>query len=458
MVAAWAPARRLLAFICSRLEGRDGLKRVVGNSGWMLFDKIFRLGGAFLVNVLVTRYLGPERFGLLSYASAFVSLFLAIANLGLFSIVIRDVVRHPTERHEILGTALFLKLCGGVGCLGFSLAAILVTGPTNAQIVPLVAIVATGMIFQAFEVFDFWFLSQLQSKNTLKANLPTFIVCAAVKVGLIYAGAPLIAFAWVALAEIVLAGIGFMVVYQATTRELLQLRFNQYWAKRLLRDSAPLIFAGLMVMLYNRIDQIMLGNMLGEKAVGLYSSAVRLAEFWYVFPGLVLQSLYPGIIAAKEQAADAYEGKMQRVFDVMALLSALFVVPLFLSSRWLVVFLYGSAYGEAGPLLEVYVLSGFFVMLGHAREYWITVENVTRFSLYSTIVGAAINILLNLILIPRFGPIGAAYATLIAMFACSYLVNLVSSRTRRVFHMQTKALLLFPAVVRLMRGSGAMGK
>lgn len=423
----------------------------MANSGWMLIDKVFRVGGTFLLNVLVTRYLGPERFGLFSYAATFVSLFLAIANLGLFSIVIRDVVRYPAQRHEILGTALFMKLCGGLVCLAVSVAAIHATGPANPQIVPLVMLFATSMIFQAFDVFDFWFLSQLKSKLSFLANLPAFIVCAAVKIGLILTGAPLIAFAWVALAEIVLGGIGLMAVYQATSGELLSLRICRSWMKKLLRDSSPLIFAGIMVMLYNRIDQIMLGNMLGEKSVGLYSAAVRLAEFWYVLPGLVLQSLYPGIIASKELNTGAYRAGMQKLFDAMALISALFVIPLFLGAGWLVGFLYGAAYVEAGPLLGVYVLSGIFVMLGHAREYWITVENMTRFSLYSTTVGAVINILLNLILIPRYGSLGAAYATLSAMIVCSYLINLLSSRTRPVFFLQSSALLLVPAAVRSIR-------
>jgi PST family polysaccharide transporter len=146
---------------------------------------------------------------------------------------------------------------------------------------------------------------------------------------------------------------------------------------------------------------------------------------------------------------------MQKVFDAMALFSALFVVPLFIASNWLIELVYGKAYEGAGPLLAVYVLSGIFVMIGHAREYWIATENLMRFSLYSSIVGAVINILLNLILIPKFGPIGAAYATLSALIAGSYLVNMVSSRTRPVFYMQTSALFLFPAAIRLLRGHGA---
>jgi PST family polysaccharide transporter len=440
------------------VEGRQTLQKIIGNSGWMLFDKAFRLGLVFVVNVWVTRYLGPAQFGMLSYASAFVSLFLAIANLGLFGIVIRDVVRYPDERHEILGSALFLKLCGGMVCLAISIASILIIHPDNPKTVLLVAIVASGMIFQAFEVFDFWFLSQLQSKNTLMANLPAFVLCSAVKIGLILAGASLVAFAWVALAEIILSAIGFMTIYQLKTGSLFKLRVKWIWISRLLKDSTPLIFAGLMVMIYNRIDQVMLGSLLGDSAVGLYSAAVKLAEFWYVFPGLVLQSLLSTIVTSKESGKLAYERTMQRVFDGMALISAMFVLPLFFGARWLVVHLYGPAYSEAGPLLGVYVFAGIFVMLGHAREYWITSENITRFSLYSTTVGALVNVALNLVLIPRYGAIGAAYSTLLALVVGSYLINLCSCTTRPVFRMQTKALLLFPAALRLMREARGLSR
>ena len=442
----------LPTFIANRVEGRPGLQKVIGNTGWMFFDKVFRMGIVFALNIWVTRYLGPEKFGLLSFASAFVSLFLAIANLGLFGIVIRDVVMYPESRHKIIGTALVLKILGGVVCVCLTLTTIRVIRPHDPATFLLVSIVAAGMIFQAFDVFDFWFLSQLQSKNSLLANLPGFVLVSLGKVILILTGAPLEAFAWAAFFEIILAGIGFLFVYQKTSRELCKLRMSLEWAKSLLRDSAPLIFAGLMLMVYTRIDQVMLGQMLGDRSVGVYSAAVKIAEFWYVFPGLVLQSIFPRIIEAKKKGDVHYYDTLQKVFDSMAVISYLFVLPLCLFAKPIIVLLYGSAYADAGTVLAVYVLSGIFVMIGHAREYWITVENITRFSLYSTMLGAVVNIALNFLLIPRYGGVGAAYATLVALAVGSYGVNALSRKTLPVFRMQTKSILLIPAIVRLLKG------
>lgn len=435
------------AFFRKRIEGSQILQRIIHNAGWMFVDKVVRLGIGFFVNVWITRYLGPEKFGLLSYAAAFVSLFAAVANLGLYGIMVRDVVRHPEAKDEIVGTALFLKFAGGLCTfvLTFSLICLLRPGETLTHW--LVAIVALGMVVQSLEVFDFWFQSQLLSKRTVFANFPGFLIITSAKIILIFAGAPLIAFAWAASLEILLSGVALVISYQLVTKSLARLIVSLACARRLLRDCWPLIFAGLMLMIYNRIDQVMLGQMIDNRSVGVYSAAVKIAEFWHVFPALVLQSMFPAIVEAKKAGETFYYARLQKVFNLMAGMSYVFVIPLFILSKPIIQILYGSAYAESGGILAVYVLSGIFVLLGQTRENWVTVENITRFSLYSTVIGAAVNIILNLIFIPRFGGLGAAYATLIALFVGSYLVNLFHRETRKIFFMQTRSLFLLPALV-----------
>lgn len=441
----------LPTFIQKRLEGRQTLQRVINNSGWMFFDKVFRMGVGFLVAVWVTRYLGPEQFGLLSYSTAFVSLFAAVANLGLYGIVVRDIVRHPENREEIIGTALFLKCIGGFFCLLLSLAVIFLVRHGDSQVHWLVGIIAAGMIFQSLDVFDFWFQSQLQSKYTSFANIPGFVAMTIVRITLIISGASLVAFAWAAFFDLLLAGVGLLSAYQLATRRLGSLRVNRKLAGRLLSDSWPVIFAGLMLMVYSRIDQVMIGQMLDEKSVGFYAAAVKLAELWYFFPTLILNSMLGMIVAAKEEGENIYYHRLQQVFDVMAIVSYLFILPLALFSGKIMVFMYGDAYASAAPVLTVYVVSGIFVFLGHTREYWVTVENITRFSMYSTAVGAILNILLNFVLIPVYGNLGAAYATLVSLVMAGYLVNAFHGKTRRIFGLQTRALFLVSLFTRLKR-------
>jgi O-antigen/teichoic acid export membrane protein len=83
--------------------------RYFANTSWLFGEKILRMIVGLFVGIWVARYLGPEQFGLLSYAQSFVGLFTAIATLGLDGIVVRELVKDPSRRDELIGTAFWLK-------------------------------------------------------------------------------------------------------------------------------------------------------------------------------------------------------------------------------------------------------------------------------------------------------------------------------------------------------------
>ena len=137
-----------------QLKKHSGFKKYFANTSWLMAERILRMTIALLVGVYVARYLGPERFGLLSYANSFVGLFLALATLGIDSIVIRELVKRPGSRSEILGTAFGLKICGTI----FMWFAILATVPfteNDNQTNVFISIIAFAILFQAFNVIDF---------------------------------------------------------------------------------------------------------------------------------------------------------------------------------------------------------------------------------------------------------------------------------------------------------------
>ncbi len=425
-----------------KLKELNRFRDIAGNAGWLFFDKVLRMGGGFLINIWIIRYLGPEQYGALSYAISYVALFTAIANLGLYGIVVRDLVTYRESANKILGTALILRVIGGLLCLVLSLGILYVIRPHDAQALFMVAIIAASMVFTSFEILDFWFQSKLQSKNAVFANLPGFILISLAKIALIISGATLIDFAWVAFFEVVFSAIGLITAYQLTGGRFCKLEISLEWAKKLLRDSWPLIFGGLMMMVYTRIDQVMIGQMLGDQSVGLYAAAVKIAEFWYFIPLLILNSVLPTVVEARNKGEEAYYNRIQGTLNLMAIISYCFMMPLAFFSKKIMILLYGGTYVDAAGILTVYVLSGMFVFLNHTREYWVAVENIARFSLYSTTIGALTNIGLNYFLIPRYGNLGAAYATLISIIVSGYLINALSYRTRIIFKMQTKSLLL----------------
>ena len=435
-------AAYLPSFLRDRLEGHSSLKRILSNTGWLFFDKILRMGVGLLVGVWVARYLGPVGFGSLNFAAAFVAMFGPLATLGLDGIVVREIIVDPDRKYEILASAFVLKLCGGVVGFLVSLIAISFMRAGDVQARLFVGIFAAGLIFQALDTLDLWFQSGVQSKYTVIAKNAAFIIVAMAKVFLILAHAPLSAFIWAYLAEIVLASCGLVLVYRYTQQHFSCWEFNSVVARQLFSKGWPLLFSGLAIMVYMKIDQVMLGSMIGDKSVGIYSAATRVSELCYFIPVSIVSSLTPAIMQLKQGDPNVYCKKLQNCFDLMAVLAYAVAIPVsFLSSR-IINFLYTSSYGEASNILTVHVWASIFVFLGVTRNLWVLAEGCTKVVLFSTTVGALLNIVLNLFLIPKYGAMGAAVATLGSYGFSDFFIFLLFPGLRKVGIQMTKAVFL----------------
>ena len=151
------------------------------NTSWLFSEKVLRIVVGLFVSVWVARYLGPDRFGLLSYALSFVGIFAAIATLGLDGIVVRELVKDEGNRDTLIGTAFGLKLIGGFATILVLAVAILFTS-NDAYTNVLVFIVASATIFQSFNVIDFYFQSKVLSKYVVIANIITLFFSSIVKI------------------------------------------------------------------------------------------------------------------------------------------------------------------------------------------------------------------------------------------------------------------------------------
>lgn len=294
------------AFLHRRIAHRPNLVRIVDNIGWLFFDKLLRMGVGLLVGVWVARYLGPEQFGLLNFALAFTALFGAIATLGLQGIVVRDIVRDPEGARLTLGTAAVLQLVGGLAAYLLVLGAIGYLRPDDMLARSIVAVLGAMMLLKAGEIAVYWFESQVQSKYTVWVQNSVFLVFAAVKVLLILQQASLMAFVWVMLAEALVVAVILLVVMGRHGPALRSLRVSVERIAGLLRDSWPLILSAIAVTVYMKIDQLMLGQMIGDEAVGIYSAAVRVSEVWYFIPMAIAASVFPAILEAKKRSEAQY--------------------------------------------------------------------------------------------------------------------------------------------------------
>lgn len=434
--------RYLPASLRTKIEHRPNLQKVLNNISWLFADRILRMGAGLLITVWLARYLGPEQFGLLNYVTAFVALFSAVATMGLNGIVVRDLVKAPETANEILGTAFVMQFLGGVIAFSLAVFTINLLRPDNELLRLMVIIFGFVMLFRGAEVVRYWFESQVQSKYVVWVENSVFLLFVLIKVVLILLHATLLDFAWAALAEGTVIAISMLGVYVWRGNTLMVWRANYLQAQKLLRDSWPLILSSLAIMAYMRIDQIMIGQMLGDEAVGVYSAAVRISEVWYFIPVAIVASVFPSIIETKKHNETLYRLRLQKLYDLMVILSLIVAVPMTFFSEWIVVILFGKEYQEAGLLLAINMWAGIFVSLGTASGKWFLVENLSSLMFYRTLWGALINISMNFLLIPIYGSLGAAIATFVSYSIAGFWFDLFNIKTRDLFFMKVSAIFL----------------
>jgi polysaccharide transporter, PST family len=427
--------------LMEKIRSDTPFKKIIYNTSWLLADRIIRMGVGVIVIIWIARYLGPEQFGIYNYAIAFVALFTALSTLGLDHIVVREIVRQPDKKDEIVGSALLMRLFSSLMNLVLISVIIFLLRPDDTLTRTMVIIIASAMIFQSFEVFDFWFQSQVQSKYTVLAKNAAFLFISGVHIGLILSGATLIAFAIARLGEMFLFAIGLIFLYRYTGSALRKLRFRLKQATHLLRDSWPLILSGIMIMLYMRIDQVMLGEIIGDTSVGIYSAAIRLTEVWFFIPTAILISVFPNIIETKKRDEGLYYRRLQRLYTTLTWMAiAIAVVVLFLAEP-VIRLLYGQEFQGAGSVLVISIWAGVFVFQGLARTKWYIAENLQKYNYYFTGTGVIVNIILNIILIPTYEAPGAAVATLITQFVVVILAPLFFKDTRNSSCMLLRSFL-----------------
>ena len=418
---------------------REGVKKYAGNTVWVFSALFLRLLSGILVGVWLVRYLGPNKLGIFNYALAFNAIFLGLAQLGLESIVIRDILGHPEQTALYMGTTFRLKFFASLATIAIMAICSWLAG-NDFTLTFYILIIATGMIWQSLEVIDLYFQAMVQSKYSSLGRIIQIIITSILKIIFILIHADLIYFVIVSMIDQVLLGFFYLAAYKHAKGKLDFLRqFDWTIAKSLLKSCWPLVFGSITIAIYSRIDQIMIKPMLGATSLGLFSAAIKFTELSYLIPQLAADSFFPAIVNAKNRNQEQYR---QRLLFLMAALvwGAVFIAVLTtLFGKALIVFMYGSVYRESGTILVITIWTLVFASMNLLTNLWLMVEHRTQIILVKTLCGAVASIVLNLLFIPRYGIIGSAYAMLLAQFTVAIITDWFYPATREILVIKIKA-------------------
>lgn len=430
-----------MKFLTNRIPiNQKGFGRYYKNTFWLLLEKGLRVIEAFFIGLWLARYLGPDDFGILSYGQSFVYLFTAVAALGLDQVVVRELVRTPEKRDTLLGTTLLLRVLGFITM--FMLIFLTLWNSQNSTTInTVIIIIAVSIFFQSFNGIDFYFQSKVLSKYVVYTNVVVISIIGILKVILILNDASVISIAYVFIVETLLTALGFVICYHYNKLSMGQWKFNWKVAKYLLQKSWFLMVGSVAAALYMKIDQVMIKEFMDERAVGLYSAAVKLSSIWLFVVVAITQTIFPLLVELRKKSRTIFLEKLQLLYNLIIKIAVVASILYTVFADYFVVLLFGEAYAESSGILTVYIWSIIFVYLSNGSWGYYLNENLEKFASIRLVIGAVINISLNFYFIEWFGLLGAAYATLISYSISGYFVNFVFKRTRDNFYLQTKSFV-----------------
>lgn len=407
---------------------------------WLLLEKILALGLSFFVTIAVARHLLPSLFGQLSFWLALVSMALPISALGLNTLITREILLRPHDRDVIVGSALGLRALAGL-CVATS-GSLVCYWYLPADEAVLLSLLLFSSIANATLIVDFWLQAQLANRQAALLRITTLAIFSLLRLAAVWMAANISIFVYLLAAEFIVLGCGYLAVFEYMSGATKRLKFSLLECQNLLMDGRWLFFSGLAAVLYLKVDQIMLGLLVDRQAVGIYAVAAKFSEVWFFLPAAFVTAYFPQIIKRRLDDPDTYTVDIQKMNDFLfsvALGLALLVTAI---GGWLLPALLGGAYAEAVPILLVHIWASILVFMRALLSKWLIAENLLRLSLLSQMAGALINILLNSYLIPRYGPLGAAYATVLSYLMAGYIVLFLHSDLQPMAKVVNRSLVL----------------
>ena len=417
----------------------NNLLSIAKNSGWLIFDRLIRLVFGIFVSGWVARYLGPTNFGELAYVMAYIAIFGSVVSVGLDGIVVREITDNKISAGLILGTAFTLRFIFGL--ISWLMAVLFMTAfyGIDSREVILTALIGTSLIFQAADTIDLWFQSKSQSRRTVLAKITTYILSNLLKIFFIINKASIIAFAAITIFDGIILSLALLFAYKNYSCHD-QWRVSVKVAIQFLRESWAFALSGLSIIIYMRIDQIMIKEMLGVRELGVYAAVLPLATVAQFIPMILMVSLAPFVARKKAESEYAYWKSLEIIFKGFSLIGWLVCIITIVFSGYVINFLFGAQYKEGVGIVVLYVFTNLSINVGVAQTLWILNEKKSHISFYKTIIGAVICIVGNLVLLPLIGLYGAALTAVISMSFSAIFSNIFFSK--RILKIQLQSLSL----------------
>lgn len=425
--------------IKSRIQLSSTKKAIAINVFWAVLGKIVTLLSGLLVGIFVARYLGPKQYGLMNYVISYVCLFQTFALFGMDAIEIREESTPRLPVPTMIGTAFIVKTLLGI----LFMALVLVTAwqmEADRYTILLIAIYSFSILLNSFSVIRNYFTAIVQNEFVVKAEIFSTCLCIAIKVLLLIVKAPLTWFVITSTVDFVLIAIGYYIAYRTKVGKIKDWGYDFEYAKFLIKESFPLMLTSAAVIVYQKIDQVMIGQMINKESVGFFSVASRFVEILIYIPMILAHTITPVLVKIRDKSEAEYLAKGQQFMNTSIWCSFVIAAVVSLLSYWIIRLTFGSEYMPAVAVLQIMAFKTVSVALSNTAGSMLVIEGLQKYAIFRDALGCIACIGLNYIFLPRYGIVAAAVIAIVSNVVAGYIADAVIPAYRHLFVHQTHAL------------------
>ena len=413
-------------------------------------DYIFSLTASLIVGIAVARYLGPEMYGIIAFATAVYTLLVIIVSLGIDDIIMKDMLQYEEKQGSIQGSALFVK--SAAAFLVYSIVFIYFLINYSGEKLYSVLIITGAVLFQPLSVFSCIFLINAQAKYTSIARMISYTLSSLLKIILIIFKAPVTYFAFAVFIDYAVLYLTVILMYKYKKYTVSGWHIDISYIKYILKSAVPLFAAVLFYTFYQKVTVIIISSMYSDYASGIYSAAARLTEIWYLVPAVLMTAFYPAVVKAKQISEEEYNKRIKTLFYVTTIPFILMAFFAALLSPFIIKILYGEKYIQSSIVLALTIWSVPFISFYVISSKCFILENKVKHLLLRSALSFILIIFLGCILGSFYYLKGFSIAVVVSSFISFFLIDLFFKDTRELFFIKLSSIFLpFTLILNLLK-------
>ncbi len=389
-----------------------------------------------LFSVWTARTIGADNYGELLFAFSAVSIILTMAGLGMDHYMVQVMSSEQAVGSSYLSSLFGLRLASGLffsilGCM------VLLCSNWDESRIALCLVLGIQIPFVCLNVFHAKLKSRECFTGVAIIQLLSLLISSFVKIWVLLNDEGLIYLGWAISLDVIC--IALFCAYTAYAKGFVAFPLFQWkWdeIKVHFKRALFLLVGALSAILYMRVDQIMITEMLGSESTAHYGVAVRLVDSWIPLLSVFVSTALPSLTRKFNAFPNVFnEEYLKLISRLMKICCGLAVVYFFFGHQ-LVISVFGNEYRAGAPLCALLVWSLPFVMLSHTSWTYYLQHDLYLIGSIRLFIGAMLNIGLNIILIKSHGLMGCVIATLISYSVSSFFIHAFFSKTRKLFFLQ----------------------